>query len=151
MSDLIERLQGIAGTSDHERGCAGREYSCSCGFDDLVEELCDKAQSTLRTQSATITTLQAELAEARDELKRLIESIWKAEYRREAPEWKPLPDLIGMITQMDNMYAGVRDQRDQARAQLARIQKPGNQRMDRIRIDDPEYATAIEARNWSKP
>ena len=39
----------------------------------------------------------------------------------------------------------------EAREQLARIQKPGNQLMDWIRINDPEYATAIEARDWSKP
>ena len=87
MSDLIERLQGIAGTSDHERGCAGREYSCSCGFDDLVEELCDKAQSTLRTQSATITQLQAELADAREVPGRIV--AWlrgEVQYHRKHPE-----------------------------------------------------------------
>ena len=64
---------------------------------------------------AEIQRLGSELAEARREIQSLIESIWRAEYRREAPQWKPLPDLVGMITQMDNMYAGVREQRDQAR------------------------------------
>jgi len=59
-----------------------------------------------------------ELERGKDELRRLMESIWRAEYRKDAPNWKPLEDLPGMISQIDNMYAGVRQQRDQARWDL---------------------------------
>ena len=31
-----EAGQGQAGT-DHARGCQGREYTCTCGYDDQVE------------------------------------------------------------------------------------------------------------------
>lgn len=55
-----------------------------------------------------------ELAAGKEELRRLLESIWRAEYRKDAPDWKALPDLVGMVTQIDNMYAGVRAQRDAA-------------------------------------
>lgn len=117
--------------------------------------------AALRSQ---IAALQAELAEARDELRSLIESIWKAEYRREAPEWKPLPELIGMITQIDNMYAGVRSQRDQARWDLAEAREVpgrivawlrGRFQQQRQHPEDQAcaqfIATAIEASDWSKP
>ena len=125
MSDLTERLQGIAGTSDHERGCAGREYSCSCGFDDLVEELCDKAQSTLRTQSATITTLQAELAEARKVPGRIVawlqdEAGKDADVRRRLHAEKNLTQLM-------------------------------TEAWDTLIQTKTGIATAIEARDWSKP
>ena len=125
MSDLIERLQGIAGTSDHERGCAGREYSCSCGFDDLVEELCDKAQSTLRTQSATITTLQAELAEAREVPGRIVawlqdEAVKDAGVRRRLHAEKKLTQLM-------------------------------TEAWDTLIQTKTGIATAIGARDWNKP
>jgi hypothetical protein len=33
MSDLVERLNRIW-REDHDRGCQGREYTCTCGFDE---------------------------------------------------------------------------------------------------------------------
>ncbi|KQO50614.1 hypothetical protein [Sphingomonas sp. Leaf257] len=59
-----------------------------------------------------------ELRRGKDEIRSLIESIWRAEFSKDAPNWKPLDDLPGMISQMDNMYAGVRSQRDKARWDL---------------------------------
>lgn len=32
MTDIVERLREYA-EDDHERGCAGRCYDCSCGYD----------------------------------------------------------------------------------------------------------------------
>jgi hypothetical protein len=64
----------------------------------------------------------AELEAGKDELLRLMDGIWRAEFRRTAPNWKPLPDLIGMVTQIDNMYAGVREQRDEARSCIAELE-----------------------------
>lgn len=66
-----------------------------------------------------------ELTAGKDELLRLMQSIWKSEYRNEAPDWQPLPDLVGMVTQIDNMYAGVRQQRDQARHDVAAAHAAG--------------------------
>lgn len=35
------------GLSDHARGCQGRNYSCDCGYDEEVQELCGKAADML--------------------------------------------------------------------------------------------------------
>lgn len=59
-----------------------------------------------------------ELDAGKREVLELIGSIWRAEFQKEAPNWKPLPDLPGMVSQLDNMYAGVRGQRDEARWNL---------------------------------
>lgn len=33
-----ERLrQSIEQLTDHKRGCAGRDYTCTCGYDDAVD------------------------------------------------------------------------------------------------------------------
>lgn len=32
MANIVERLRNIS-RGDHERGCNGREYVCSCGYD----------------------------------------------------------------------------------------------------------------------
>jgi len=39
MSDIVERLREYALNEDHERGCKGREYSCTCGYDDKRDPL----------------------------------------------------------------------------------------------------------------
>lgn len=42
MSDIVERLHLYVG-DDHERLCQGREYSCSCGYDDKRDPLLKEA------------------------------------------------------------------------------------------------------------
>lgn len=58
MSDLTERLNRIW-ADDHERGCQGREYPCTCGFDEA-------AWKTAKEAADEIDRLTRELAEARD-------------------------------------------------------------------------------------
>jgi hypothetical protein len=37
MSDAMERrMPDILSENDHARGCTGREYACTCGYDDWV-------------------------------------------------------------------------------------------------------------------
>lgn len=38
---------------------------------------------------------------------RLATAIYEQRYRQDAPDWKPLPDLLGVLTQIDNMTAGL--------------------------------------------
>ena len=42
MSDIVERLR-IYATDDHERGCQGRCYDCSCGYDEKRDPLLKEA------------------------------------------------------------------------------------------------------------
>lgn len=37
----------------------------------------------------------------------LANALWSQHYREKAPQWKPLPDLCGVISQIDNMAAGL--------------------------------------------
>lgn len=39
--------------------------------------------------------------------KHLAVSIWRKHYQDEAPEWEPLNDLAGLLSQIDNMVAGL--------------------------------------------
>lgn len=78
------------------------------------DSLGDDARAILPIITAGEAAARAELEHGKDELRRLMQVIWRQEYRNEAPDWQPLPDLVGMITQIDNMYAGVRQQRDEA-------------------------------------
>jgi hypothetical protein len=60
-----------------------------------------------------------DMANALCEASRLANSIWRSEYKNDAPNWQPLGTVVGVISQIDNMYAGVREQRDVLRQQLA--------------------------------
>jgi hypothetical protein len=59
-----------------------------------------------------ITAIKAAL-EAKDEpdaygyAKRLAEAIWSKHYKTIAPQWEPFDELIGVLTQIDNMTAGL--------------------------------------------
>ena len=92
--------------------------------DALDPKAADLLTTMLERYDALSTPAQAEpvaddeLARGKDELRRLMDVIWRSEFRTEAPNWKPLDDLPGMVSQIDNMYAGVRAQRDQARWDL---------------------------------
>lgn len=39
--------------------------------------------------------------------KELAENIWSKFYKENAPEWEPCPDLLGVLTQIDNMVCGL--------------------------------------------
>jgi hypothetical protein len=39
--------------------------------------------------------------------KRLAVAIWEQHYKGVAPQWKPFDDLMGVLTQIDNMTAGL--------------------------------------------
>jgi len=45
--------------------------------------------------------------EAHSYAERLAYSIWKQHFKEQSPDWKPLPDLLGVLTQIDNMVAGM--------------------------------------------
>jgi len=51
-----------------------------------------------------------------EHLKDLTVRIWEEFYKEESPEWEPLDDILGLITQIDNMVCGLekrkRPQRD---------------------------------------
>ncbi len=34
---------------------------------------------------------------------RLAMSLWEHHWKDDAPDWRPLPDLMGVLTQIDNM------------------------------------------------
>uniref|UniRef100_A0A6M3KYD2 Uncharacterized protein n=1 Tax=viral metagenome TaxID=1070528 RepID=A0A6M3KYD2_9ZZZZ len=39
--------------------------------------------------------------------KRIAEYIWAKCYKQESPKWKALPDLMGILSQIDNMVYGM--------------------------------------------
>jgi len=39
---------------------------------------------------------------------RLAIVLWEMHWKDAAPDWKPLPDLMGVITQIDNMTSGLK-------------------------------------------
>jgi hypothetical protein len=38
---------------------------------------------------------------------RLATTIWEKHWKQDAPNWKPLDDVLGVLTQIDNMVAGM--------------------------------------------
>lgn len=37
----------------------------------------------------------------------LAEALWEKHWKTDAPEWQVQPDLVGVLTQIDNMTAGL--------------------------------------------
>jgi len=38
---------------------------------------------------------------------RLAVAIWEKHWKDQSPDWQPLPDLMGVLTQIDNMTSGM--------------------------------------------
>ena len=54
---LIERLR-IAATDDHERGCQGRYFTCTCGYDAATQITCQDAARALEAADALADELE---------------------------------------------------------------------------------------------
>lgn len=48
-------------------------------------------------------------------------SIYGQHYADKSPNWRPLPDIIGLLTQIDNMYAGLRNDLEAAEVENKRL------------------------------
>ena len=81
---------------------AAREYLAAPYLDDpLALNYAKLAQHCAMLEAKLAAPEQSELGYAT----RLAEAIYKQHYKDDAPEWKPLPDLMGVLTQIDNMFA----------------------------------------------
>jgi septal ring factor EnvC (AmiA/AmiB activator) len=93
--------------------------------------------------------LERERDEAREELRKasveantLATSIQKAEYP-DAKDFELLDSVAGVISQIDNMYAGVRQQRDEARQQRDRLAE-ALEKVIRCHHDQPCTAIVLQ-------
>lgn len=66
-----------------------------------------------------------ELLDERDaamrEASELAMCIWRSEFRNESPEFELRDSPAGVVTQIDNMFAGIRQQRDALKYHLSRV------------------------------
>jgi hypothetical protein len=76
------------------------EYNSFVSYARELEKYCD-------WQEAEIERLRARESGELKYAARLGKSIWRKRYAKKAPDWKPLPDLYGVLTQIDNMIAGL--------------------------------------------
>jgi len=81
---------------------------------DYIKEtynFCMVMQQSKEREEQLIKALEAELAKPEQEAygyaKRLAEFIWEKHYKKESPDWTPLPDVLGVLTQIDNMTCGL--------------------------------------------
>lgn len=60
MTDIVEKLRGYA-RDDHERGCQGREYDCSCGYDGKRDTFLVEAADEIERLRAALKEIDNEL------------------------------------------------------------------------------------------
>ena len=60
MTDIVERLRAVEVT-DHERGCQGREYTCTCGWDERVWKTSVEAADEIEKLRAALEATKAKL------------------------------------------------------------------------------------------
>ena len=58
---------------------------------------------------------------AHREAVRLAQVLWRRSYRKASPYWKPLDDTVGVISQIDNMHAGVLKDLEEVRAKYHQL------------------------------
>ncbi|MCZ7974422.1 hypothetical protein O9X80_07955 [Agrobacterium salinitolerans] len=65
MSDIVERLNAIWANDDHDRGCQGREYSCSCGYDNRTAKTAEDAATEISRLRQLLSEAETREREAR--------------------------------------------------------------------------------------
>jgi hypothetical protein len=70
-----------------------------------VGRLCHEAAAALKVALAQPEQEQEPVAHYY--AKHLAIAIWEKHYKDTAPDWRPLPDLMGVLTQIDNMAVGL--------------------------------------------
>lgn len=81
---------------------------------------------------------RVERAKAEAEAGTLATSIWEQFYKEDAPDWGLCDYVAGMISQIDNMFAGVRGQLAQAKATIESDNKEFNELLS-IAIRDRDH------------
>jgi hypothetical protein len=76
-----------------------REYS----GDHRIANRCGEVLEALRQALAQ----PEQESEAYRYAKRLAKFIWAKHYKKKSPDWTPLPDVLGVLTQIDNMTCGL--------------------------------------------
>jgi len=94
------------------KGCACRwdsegDRTVTCerheGWLEVIAEWADRA----REAEAKLKAAAQQEPDAYGYASRLAVAIWEQHYKATAPQWKPLDDLMGVLTQIDNMTAGL--------------------------------------------
>lgn len=120
---LREALQVLADFSEHD----GDEF-CSQPTDERILKAAKFARSFL-TATQQAAPSRGEVDRAYGYAKRLAESIWERHYKDAYPNWEAMDTLIGILTQIDNMAAGLLEasaQREQPAASKPESQAQGH-------------------------
>jgi hypothetical protein len=113
-ADERNRTWTLSEWTEYERSIAAAEREACAkvceqhGYDHYCGNVTDKIAETIRARGTTPPAAQpAQEPDAYGYARRLAEYIWAAHYRVTAPQWKPFDDLMGVLTQIDNMTSGL--------------------------------------------
>lgn len=122
-------------------------YIVDVTISEEIEREADASEEKIRELEAELDNAEAALGKAHIEANALALSIYRKEYADKAPDWHPLDDVGGLISQIDNMYAGVRQQRDEARSENAKLRKAVADHLEKFAwMDGPEgWPESIQA------
>lgn len=77
-------------------------------FEDAAFRATHKVMAELEQEnSVTDRELMRQVLDAYGYASRLAVALWEQHYKDVAPQWKPLDDLMGVLTQIDNMTSGL--------------------------------------------
>lgn len=109
MSDIVERLINIS-RGDHERGCNGRSYTCSCGYDDVNEKTAEDAASEIQRLRAEVERLRKIISDCADATGAFVAPTCSLEF------------MEGLPNEIRLSRAGLRAEAFERAAQIADVQ-----------------------------
>lgn len=89
---------------------------------DLMHKKQNEFLDAYSNAAARATAAEAELDAAKRAAESLATSIHRSEYS-DVTQWELCDSVAGVISQIDNMYAGVRKQRDEAREKIPGLEE----------------------------
>jgi sugar-specific transcriptional regulator TrmB len=115
-------------------------WSCFKGYMEPLQDVKDLSSKLERERDEA----REQLSAAKREAEYLATSIHRAEYSNVAPNWGLCDSVAGVISQIDNMYAGVREMRDEARDAIRALAEHGESEIQRITKERDEAREEVD-------
>ena len=120
-----------------------RDWNDPCGARTMSD-----AEDLIESLQATITELTAENADSKREAESLAMALWRRHYREASPDFELCDSTAGVITQINNMSAGLNEKVEELIAELAMHRDIDRLVVKTIKRLDADEALKQEGEQW---
>lgn len=107
--EVLQQLAFVAGyryaAVDANEEVPESVLDAAWGVYGITQKQADESSIDLPALLEEWEEMRAEVGRSKTYARNLAETMWRQHYLNDAPDWEPLDDLAGLLTQIDNMVS----------------------------------------------